>query len=77
MNEQPTLNFDHANDQCSRILEFLKAGNRITPIDALNLFGCFRLGGRVYDLRKAGYKIERDMIKLKNGKRVAEYRLAS
>jgi hypothetical protein len=73
---QTELQFDHREDQASRILEFLKAGNRITPIDALNLFGCFRLGGRIYDLKKAGYQIEREMVKLNNGKRVARYRLA-
>jgi hypothetical protein len=73
--EQPTLNFDHASDQTSRILNYLKAGNRITPIEALNLFGCFRLGSRIYDIKKLGHNIDREMVKLANGKRVARYRL--
>jgi hypothetical protein len=74
---QTELQFDHRDDQASRILEFLKAGNRITPIEALNLFGCFRLGARCYDLRKKGYDIRTEMVTVGNRKRVAQYRLAS
>lgn len=29
----------------------------ITPMEALRLFGCYRLGARIYDLRKSGMKI--------------------
>ena len=43
--------------QEKQILEYLQAGNRITPIDSLNLFGCFRLGARICDLRQRGYDI--------------------
>lgn len=63
--------------QARQILAALKAGRRITPIDALNEYGCFRLGARIYDLRKAGHPINRDMIETDTGKRVAEYRIAS
>ena len=44
--------------QNEQIIEYLLEGNEITPIDALNLFGCFRLGARIYDLREMGYPIE-------------------
>jgi len=73
---QSNLNFEQSNDQASKILDYLKSGRRITPIEALNLFGCFRLGGRIYDLKQRGHKIESTMIKLASGKRVAEYRLS-
>ncbi len=43
--------------QAQLILEALKAGETITPIDALNRWGCFRLGARVFDLRTKGYDI--------------------
>jgi hypothetical protein len=43
--------------QTDRILAVLKRGHRITPIVALSSFGCFRLGARIYDLRKLGYNI--------------------
>lgn len=37
--------------QAKRILEYLKEGNGITPMDALDLFGCFRLGARIADIK--------------------------
>ena len=49
-------------------------GNSITPIDALKLFGCFRLGARAFDLREMGYNIETKMVSI-NGKHFASYSL--
>ena len=43
--------------QEKQILEYLLAGNTLTPIEALNMFGCFRLGARICDLRQRGYDI--------------------
>ena len=62
--------------QCAMILEYLKEGNGITPIDALNLFGCFRLGARIADIKKMGYNIVTEMVKVGDGKRVAKYHLS-
>lgn len=61
--------------QKQQIKEHLKSGKPITPIDALNKYGCFRLGARIYDLRREGMTIEREMITRK-GKSYASYRLA-
>jgi hypothetical protein len=61
--------------QCEQILAHLKE-RPITPLEALDLYGCFRLGARVWDLRQDGYAIESEMIE-RNGKRFAQYRLAS
>ena len=36
--------------QCSAILEHLKKGLSITPLEALSLCGCFRLAARIHDL---------------------------
>ncbi len=73
--EQNALNFDSdRNGQCKQILAYLKAGNRLTPLDSLRLFGCLRLSGRIYDLREAGEPIVSETIRLPNKKRVAEYR---
>ena len=44
--------------QLQGILEALQRGETLTPIDALNRFGCFRLGARIWDLRKKGYEID-------------------
>ena len=62
--------------QEQQILEYLKTGKSITPLDALNKFGCFRLGARIWDLRKKGHHIEEMDTKL-NGKRFARYFLAT
>ena len=58
--------------QSEAILDYLKQGNVITPLEALNKFGCFRLGARIWDLKRAGYDIrEKDVTQ--NGKRFASY----
>lgn len=62
--------------QAKRILEYLKAGNGITPMDALDLFGCFRLGARIADIKKMGYDIVTERVKVEGGKYVARYHLA-
>ena len=59
--------------QTHAVLGVLLAGQRITPIDALSRFGCFRLGARIYDLRQEGYQIERDMIEVSEDTRIAAY----
>lgn len=46
--------------------------SEITPLEALIMYGCFRLGARIYELRKEGKKIKTEMIDI-NGKRVARY----
>jgi hypothetical protein len=43
--------------QCEQILQRLKTGRTLTPVDALNDFGCFRLAARVKDLRDSGHDI--------------------
>lgn len=62
--------------QRDRILAHLQTGAGITPLEALSLFGCFRLATRIFELKKLGYGIETDMIE-KGEKRYANYRLVS
>ena len=52
----------------------LLSGRSLTPLDALNEFGCFRLAARVADLRREGMDIE-CAKETKNGKRYARYQL--
>lgn len=58
--------------QNEQILKALKAGEKITPIEALERFGCFRLGARIADLKKMGYNIQRKTERL-GGKHWACY----
>lgn len=60
--------------QNTLILKALMKGARLTPMDALNRFGCFRLSARVADLKKAGHKVQVRTVHL-NGKSFAQYYL--
>ena len=60
--------------QNKAILKHLKAGRKITPIQALNLYGCFRLSARIHNLRADGHKIDTIPVK-KGGKTFASYKL--
>lgn len=60
--------------QDKEILSWLSKGKSITPLEALERFGCFRLGARIFNLRKQGHKIEMSLVEYK-GKRFASYRL--
>ena len=58
--------------QTTDILKHLLKGNRLTGIEALNLFGCFRLPARIAEAEKLGHTISRRTI-TKNNKRFCEY----
>ena len=66
--------------QCDRVLEYLKNHKGITPMDAWNYLGVYRLGARIWDLKhKRGVNITKYMVDVPNryGEtcKVAEYRL--
>lgn len=61
--------------QSDLILEHLKSGKTITPLEALKLYGSLRLGARIFELIKQGHQITAKLIELPNGKKVAEYRM--
>lgn len=61
--------------QTNQIKKHLEDGNSITPIDALQLFGCFRLSARIHDLRDSGMDIVTNNVNV-NGKSFASYALA-
>lgn len=60
--------------QTNAILSHLKSGHSITAIEALDLFQCFRLAGRINDLRKEGHNIKTTTIH-RGGKSYALYSL--
>ena len=60
--------------QADRILDFMATGKPLTPLLALRRFGTLRLGARIYDLKRAGHRIETRRVN-RNGATVAEYRL--
>ena len=63
----------HELSQKAKILNALKAGIKLTPTDALSLFGCFRLASRIHELKEAGHVIEKERIRTTSGKIVQSY----
>jgi hypothetical protein len=63
------------DSQTALIKGWLLNGRSITQLDALNMFGCFRLAARIANIREEGFEIVTDMITV-NDKRVANYRLS-
>lgn len=47
----------------------------ITSLEALKMYGCLRLAGRIYDLKQKGHNIYTKRKVLPNGKRIGEYYL--
>ena len=66
--------FEMSESQNKQILDYLEIGNKITPLEALNNFGCFRLSSRIFDLRQKGHNIITHKKKV-DGKTFAEYSL--
>lgn len=66
-------NAQSSASQNKRIAAWLNTGHRITQLEALNLFGCFRLASRIHDLRDSGMDIKMERIITPSGKRVAQY----
>lgn len=66
-------------NQRDAILNYLKQGNSITPLEALNLFKCMRLGARMWELEHLhGYSIVKDMVKDEmTGKHYMRYSLSN
>ena len=62
------------NVQSAKILGYLQEGNSLTSLDALALFGSFRLAARIHDLRKAGHSIKTLSIPA-DGRTLARYTL--
>ncbi len=68
--------------QCNLILRYMDEHGPISSLVAMKEFGCMRLASRINDLRKKGYMIVTDMIRVEDedGKYVgkyAEYHLAN
>ena len=69
-------NEESCSSQKARILEHMRMGHSITPLEALNSFGCLRLGARIADIKAEGYLVHTEMIKdPRTGKRYAQYSL--
>jgi hypothetical protein len=62
--------------QNQAIIAHLKAGNTLTAMDSLQRFRTWRLASRILELRRKGHRIETEMVRIGDRKRIALYRLA-
>ncbi len=62
--------------QLENVLLYLQEHKQagITPLEALQMFGCFRLSAIIYNLKKQGYKIKTEIVKIET-KHFANYKL--
>ena len=66
--------------QSELILDYMKTHRKgITPLEALEKFGCFRLSARIFEIKEAGYdvvtNIEEKVTKDGDVKRYGRYSL--
>lgn len=59
--------------QKANVRAWLLNGNTITPLEALNKFGIFRLAAVVHELRDEGLDIITEKFQVSPKKRVAKY----
>lgn len=59
-----------------KVLHHLNSGKSITPLEALGLYGSFRLAAVVHSLKKRGYDIITNIKTDMNGSKYAEYSLS-
>lgn len=58
------------------LLNHLKMGNTISPIEAIGVYGIHRLSARIYDLKRQGHNIIKELRRDPTGKSYARYKLA-
>lgn len=59
--------------QKQKILKHLSSGKSLSPLQALGLFGCYRLASRIYDLKRTGHPIETIIKSDDQGRTYASY----
>lgn len=59
---------------CQRVREYLVRHGSITPTQALEEFGCYRLGARIFELRhNYGMNIKTEQMRSADGEHYAKY----
>lgn len=62
--------------QNEKITQHLLKGKKLTALQALDKFGCFRLASRIREIRQ-GLPVKTEMIKTKSGARIARYSISA
>lgn len=72
----PSSDGINPDSQEGRILKYLRGGNRITALEALDKFQCMRLGAVIFNLKRKNFKIEDKFVETNSGKRIKQYWLS-
>jgi hypothetical protein len=63
--------------QAKRVLRHMERKKSITALEALGVYGIFRLAAVIYDIKQAGFNVISTLHHDTNGKRYARYSLGS
>lgn len=61
--------------QTEKITKHLLGGSKLTALQALRKFSCFRLASRITEIRQ-NYKVKVETVKTKGGARIACYSIS-
>lgn len=64
-------------NQAQKVLTHLQNSDHLTPLEALGLYGIYRLAARIHDLRSAGYRISNQVGQDGTGRPYSRYQLVS
>ena len=62
--------------QNDMILKHLEGGRTISPLEAMGVFGVYRLAARIFELRESGHEITKVIKDDGRGRTYAEYSLS-
>lgn len=62
--------------QKTQIINYLMTRGPLTVLEAMQHIKCYALSQRIGELRNEGFPIEREMIQVDSGKRIARYYLS-
>ena len=63
--------------QKQTVLRHMRNGKHITPLEAVGLYGIFRLAARIFELRQDGIEIDTKVVTSPTGLPYARYTLIS
>jgi hypothetical protein len=63
--------------QKQKVLRHMTLNNHITPLEAMGLYGIFRLAARIFELRASGIEIDTNVVTSPTGLPYARYSLIS
>lgn len=69
----PNPNKKHGENQKEKIINYLMTRGPLTVLEAMQYLKCYALSQRIGELKSEGFPIEREMIQVDSGKRIARY----